>query len=181
MVELDIEELLIGVMEFEKPVVRGSWRIGSMLLLDEPDVLTFTSVGIADRLVYRVGDVNEISIEDLFNAGMDNTTPILRDPVNAGGCAEIKLGGQTPLIGDDLHLIDFTENAKTHIVNIVNGLIRSWGIHDEGTYPIIPNQHVIVIENGTVKSWTITTGGMRIQKGHSIDILRGLVESWGIV
>jgi hypothetical protein len=120
MVELDIEEMLTGAMEFEKPVVREPWRIGSIAFLDEPDVLVFTNAGVADRLIYRVGNIDEIGIEDLFDAGMNNTAPVLRDPVNAGISHEIPVGARPNWPGDTLHLLDFDEDLGHDLTPGIN-------------------------------------------------------------
>jgi hypothetical protein len=110
MIELDIEELFSGSMSDEKPVLREPYLAGAMLLLEEPEIESFTSVGIADRLVYRVGASIEISIEDFLLDGMNNTKPVLRSPVNAGGGREIPIGARPTFPGDNLHLLDFEED-----------------------------------------------------------------------
>jgi len=181
MIELDIEELFAGSMEFEHPVVRDPYNVGSLLLLEDPEILTFTGEGIADRVVYRVGSCVELLIDDFLLApGVDNTKPIIREPVSAGGLSEIPIGARLGLPGDTLRILDFEENAKTHIINIVNGELKSWTVHEDGSLPIVANTHIIIIQDGLFKSWTITVGGIRAQKNHSMELLKGLVKWWAI-
>jgi hypothetical protein len=114
MVEIDIEEILFSGMGNEKPVVREPWANGEAMVLfdDYADILSFTSTGIAERLVYRVGDCTEFDVEDLFvGSGMNNDKPVLRMAVNAGGSREIPIGARPTWPGDTLHLIDFEEDV----------------------------------------------------------------------
>lgn len=184
MIEIDIEELLAGSMEFEKPVLREPYPTGDAMLDISDDVLeisSFTSSGIVPRLVYGVGKLLEIDIEDVFvPPGMNNEKPVLWSAVNAGVMAEIKLGGPLPLPGDTLRLIDF-ENNKTHTIVIEKGLIKSWDIVEVGDPPNVPNTHSVVLNKGLVQSWDIAVGGARVGSiGHSVEILKGLVQSWSI-
>src|SRR4030042_887360 len=182
MIEIDIEEILFGSMGGEKPVIREPYSDGNqMLLLDEPEILSFTGEGIADRLVYRVGSWVEFRIDDsLLPPGMNDTKPVLREPVNAGGSKEIPIGAKLGLPGDTLRILDFEENAKTHIINIVNGEIKSWAVHEDGSLPTVANTHEVTIQNGLIKTWNISSGGSRPTPSntHIIDILKGLVQNW---
>ena len=182
LIEIDIEDLM-GLMEFEKPVLRSAVTDGVLRDISD-DVLvieSFTSTGIVMPLVYGVGVLDEIDIEELFVApGMSYEKPVLWQAVGAGILAEIKLGGPLPLVGDTLRLIDF-ENNKTHTVVIEKGLIKSWDTEEVGDPPNTPNSHSVVISKGLIQSWNISAGGTRVGSiGHSVDILKGLVQTWSI-
>jgi hypothetical protein len=125
MIELDIEELFAGSMEFQKLVVHEAYGAGSLLLLEDPEILTFTGGGIADRLVYRVGSCVELLIDDyLLTPGMDDTKPIIRYPVSAGTAVEIPIGAKPTWPGDTLHLLDFDEDAGRDLNTGINrGLV----------------------------------------------------------
>jgi hypothetical protein len=122
MIEIDIEELFAGSMGNEKPVIREPYSDGNqMLLLDEPEILSFTSEGITDRLVYRIGSCVEVMIDDyLLTSGMNDTKPIIRDPVNAGGVREIPIGARPTWPGDTLHLLDFEEDSGHDLAPGIN-------------------------------------------------------------
>jgi hypothetical protein len=181
MIEIDIEDLLIGAMDFEKPVLRGTINDAQFIDITD-DILDFgpfTSFGIVAPLVYGVGALKEFYVEDLFEfPGLDFELPVIRDTFNSGFMAELKLGGPLPLDEDTLRLIDF-ENNKTHTIALEKGLIKSWSTVEVGDPPAVPNTHFVVIKNGLVLSWDITPGGVRDKSiGHSVECIKGLVQAW---
>jgi hypothetical protein len=114
MIEIDIEDLFAGSMSFEKPVLRGTVLDGLLLDISD-DVLaieSFTSTGIVMSLVYGVGVLTEIDIEDLIEpVGMSYEKPVLWQAVNAGTFAEIVLGARPPWPGDTMTILEFDEDV----------------------------------------------------------------------
>lgn len=124
MVEIDIEELFAGSMTFEEPVLREPYLDGSMLLLSEPEIESFTSEGIADRLVYRLGECKEFEVDDFWESMDGEAGVVIRDAVNAGGSREIPLGARPTYPGDTLHLLDFEEDSGRDFTPGINrGLV----------------------------------------------------------
>jgi len=125
MLEIDIEELGIGSMGADTPVLRDPYSAGPLSLLDEPEIEQFVSEGIADRLVYRVGSAIEIFLDDYFlTPGMNNTGPVVRLPVRAGSSREIPIGARPVYPGDTLHLLDFEEDSEHDLTPGINkGLV----------------------------------------------------------
>lgn len=181
MVEIDIEELFAGSMNNMAPVIPVVYGAGEMTVFDWPEFESFTSTGIAERLVYRLGECQEFEVDDFWESMGSEVGVVIRDAVNAGSSVEIPLGAKLGLPGDTLRILDFEENAKTHIVNIVDGLIKSWTIHDDGSLPSVAQTHEVVIQDGLITQWNITSGGIRATRNHSIEIIKGLVQNWNIV
>ena len=182
MVEIDIEDIFAGTMSFEGPVLRGPCTAGNLgtpiNIETDIDFGVFTSGGQTERLVYNLGNFVEISLDDIFISGMGGNVPIVRDPYVAGLMNQIPIGGQNPLPGDTMYLIDFTENARLHIVNIVKGLIKSWTVNEGATKPLVPNTHTISMTKGLIQSWTIVSGGIRQEFTNNVNILKGLIQGW---
>jgi hypothetical protein len=114
MIEIDIEELLAGAMSFEKPVLRSAVTDGVLLDISD-DVLvieSFTSAGIVMPVVYGVGALVEIDVEEVFVVpGMEYEKPVLWRPVGAGTFAEIPIGAKPPWPGDTMTILEFDEDV----------------------------------------------------------------------
>ena len=114
MIEIDIEDLFAGSMSFEKPVLRSAVTDGVLRDISD-DVLvieSFTASGIVMPLVYGVGVLREIDIEELFVLpGMSYEKPVLWNAVNAGTFAEIKIGARPPWPGDTMTILEFDEDV----------------------------------------------------------------------
>jgi hypothetical protein len=127
MIEIDIEDLFAGSMSFEKPVLRSAVT-GGVLLDISDDVLaieSFTASGIVMPLVYGVGVLAEIDIEELFVVpGMSYEKPVLWRPVGAGYSKEIPMGAKAPWPGDTMTIIDFEDDVGVDInIGISQGSI----------------------------------------------------------
>jgi hypothetical protein len=181
MVEIDIEELFAGSMNNMAPVLPVVYGAGEMTVFDWPEFESFTSTGIAERLVYRLGECKEFDIDDFWESMDGEAGVVIRDAVNAGIAVEILLGAKLGLPGDTLRILDFEENAKTNIVNIVNGLVKSWVVHEDGSLPTAAQTHEIEVVNGLIKTWNISVGGIRTHHDHTVETLKGLVKSWTAV
>jgi hypothetical protein len=126
MIEIDVEDLM-GLMKFEKPVLRGAVTDGVLLNISD-DVLeieSFTSTGIVQPLVYGVGVLRELDIEEVFVApGMNGEKPVLWQPENAGASNLIPIGAVPPWPGDAMALLDFDEGTEIDInIGINQGTI----------------------------------------------------------
>lgn len=111
MVEIDIEELFAGSMNNMAPVLPVVYGAGEMTVFDWPEFESFTSTGIAERMVYRLGECKEFEVDDFWESMDNEARPVLRDPINAGGSVEIPLGARPAYPGDSLHLLDFEEDS----------------------------------------------------------------------
>lgn len=182
MIEIDIEEIFFAGMGNTAPVLPVVFSTQQeMVVFDGADIESFTSTGIVERLVYRLGECKEFEVDDFWLSMGSETRPVIRDiAVNAGTSVEIPLGAKLGLPGDTLRILDFEENAKTHIVNIIKGLIKSWTIHDDGSLPTAAQTHEVVIQDGLITQWSITAGGIRATRNHSIEVIKGLVKEWDI-
>lgn len=115
LIEIDIEDIFFAGMEFEKPVMRGSVTDGQLLDIsnDVLEIESFTSGGIVPPIVYGVGVMTEVDIEELIEpAGLGPDKVVVWAAVSDGQLAEISLSGKYPLVGDTLRIIDFDEDPK---------------------------------------------------------------------
>lgn len=114
MVEISVEDLM-GLLDFEKPVVRGNVPAGRLFdITDEVSTIesfTKTTKIVRDRYVTPAGKCLEFNAEDvLAPPGLNRERPVVRGPVSAGSSIEIYVGGKNPGGGDTLRLIDIVAN-----------------------------------------------------------------------
>lgn len=124
MVEIDIEELFAGSMNNMAPVLPVVYGAGEMTVFDWPEFESFTSTGIAERMVYRFGECKEFEVDDFWESMDGEAGVVIRDAVNAGGSREIPLGARPTYPGDTLHLLDFEEDSGRDFTPGINrGLV----------------------------------------------------------
>jgi PKD repeat protein len=115
MVEIGVEDLM-GLLDFEKPVVRGPVKNLYPLFDITDEVFTVgsftkTTTFVRDRYVTPAGQNLEFDVEEIFAPpGMNRERPVVRGPVSAGSTVEIYIGGKNPEGGDTLRLIEIVAN-----------------------------------------------------------------------
>jgi len=177
MIEIDVDEFYTGSVM--TPYITPKFYVGDIIEIDSNIDLIGSKNGYYFRDPTKSGNALEIIVDiDIIN----NTMPSIFDwfIVTQGNTYEIPQGAQSPRPGDNMLMIDYSENTVTHTVNVINGFINSWVKEPGGYYPEVPNTHTIVMNRGLIQSWNIVSGGEKqpYPITHTVSIIDGLINNW---